>query len=110
ETLDLTSGDEAVHTPMLPTKFMYLKQLTISIRSGLTFSSSYDYFSLVSFLDTSPSLEILVLDVTQQRMRHASVFEDSPSLRQIDERNYCCLKSVKISGFTSAKSQKAWLS
>ncbi|CAL5085339.1 unnamed protein product [Urochloa decumbens] len=104
ETLDLTSFDEAVHTPMLPIKFMYLKQLTISITSGLTFSPSYDYFSLVSFLDASPSLETLFLDVTQQRMSHASVFEDSSSLRQIDERDYCCLKSVKISGFTSAKS------
>lgn len=37
-------------------------------------------------------------------MRHASVSDNSSSLRQIDERNYCCLKSVKISGFTSAKS------
>ena len=37
-------------------------------------------------------------------MGHASVFEDSSSLRQINEHNYCCLKSVKISGFTSAKS------
>ncbi|KAG2614343.1 hypothetical protein PVAP13_4KG383403 [Panicum virgatum] len=82
-----------VHTPMLPTKFMYLKQLTISITSGLTFSPSYDYFSVVSFLDASPSLEILVLDVSQQRMGHASVFEDSSSLRQIDESNYCCHKT-----------------
>ncbi|CAN6321923.1 unnamed protein product, partial [Urochloa humidicola] len=45
-----------------------------------------------------------ILQVTQAYMRHASVCEDSSSLRQIDERNYCCLKSVKISGFTSAKS------
>ncbi|CAO2211613.1 unnamed protein product, partial [Urochloa humidicola] len=63
ETLYLTSNNEDVHTPMLPTKFMYLKQLTISTTTGLTFPPSYDYFSLVSFLDASPLLETLVLDV-----------------------------------------------
>ncbi|KAF8694035.1 hypothetical protein HU200_038485 [Digitaria exilis] len=103
ETLYLTSNNED-HTPMLPTKFMYLKQLTISTTSVSTFPPSYDYCSLVSFLDASPLLETLVLEVIQLCMQHASVSDNSSSLRQIDERNYCCLKSVKISGFTSAKS------
>ncbi|KAF8714329.1 hypothetical protein HU200_027793 [Digitaria exilis] len=102
ERLSLAS-EQDVHTPMLPTKFMYLKHLTILFTSGLIFSPSYDYFSLVSFLDASPSLETLILDVTQLRMGRISVFEDSSSLRQIDERHYCCLKSVKITGFSSAK-------
>ena len=48
---------------MLPTKFLYLKHLTIFIRDG-TISPSYDYFSLVSFFDASPSLETLFLDVS----------------------------------------------
>jgi hypothetical protein len=59
-----------VDTPMLPTKFLYLKHLTISLitSSGPDFSPSYDYLSLVSFLDASPSLETFILEVT----RHCS--------------------------------------
>jgi hypothetical protein len=46
---------------MLPTKFLYLKHLTICLRPG-TFP--YDYFSLLSFLDPSPSFETLSLDAS----------------------------------------------
>jgi len=51
-----------VDTPMLPTKFIYLKHLAIQIISS-TLSPSYDYSSLVSFLDASPSLETWRLEV-----------------------------------------------
>jgi len=61
ETLALGSSAE-VNTPMLPTKFLNLKHLTIQI-SGATLPPSYDYFSLVSFLDASPSLETWYLEV-----------------------------------------------
>ncbi|KAF8663325.1 hypothetical protein HU200_055938 [Digitaria exilis] len=98
ERLSLASGAE-VHS-----KTCLIEHLTVLFTSGLTFSPSYDYFSLVFFLDASPSLETLILDVTQLRMGQISVFEDSSSLRQIAERHYCCLKSVKITGFSSAKS------
>ncbi|RLN13508.1 hypothetical protein C2845_PM09G23770 [Panicum miliaceum] len=71
----------------------------------------YARSELPSILPNLETLELtsgyevpFILQVTQQRMRHASVFGDSSSLRQIDEHKYCCLKSVKISGFTSAKS------
>lgn len=60
---DLTYVVQVVNTPMLPTKFLYLKNLIIYITSGTSFSPSYDYFSLVSFLDASPFLETLILDV-----------------------------------------------
>ncbi|BAF25503.2 Os09g0502800 [Oryza sativa Japonica Group] len=53
---------QVVNTPMLTTKFLYLKYLSISL-SGLTVSPSYDYFSLVSFLDASPFLETFFLAV-----------------------------------------------
>ena len=56
---------QVVNTPMLPTKFIYLKHLTISIGSG----PSYDYSSLFSFLDVSPSLETLILDVRRSSFR-----------------------------------------
>ncbi|KAL6658765.1 hypothetical protein ACP70R_002805 [Stipagrostis hirtigluma subsp. patula] len=103
QILDLTSDGEAVNTPMLPTKFLCLKHLSISMRSGLAISPKYDYCSLVSFLDASPSLETLVLDVSLERLKHESVFGHS-QLRQIPEHPHCCLKSMKITGFSSAKS------
>ncbi|KAF8668441.1 hypothetical protein HU200_052254 [Digitaria exilis] len=80
DTLQLCSYDEVVDTPMLPTRFLCLKHLTIYLISG---SSPYDYFSLVSFLEASPSLETLSLDMTADQ--------------------HCYLKNVKITGFSSAK-------
>ncbi|RLN05087.1 hypothetical protein C2845_PM13G01020 [Panicum miliaceum] len=65
EYLDICSADEVVNTPMSPTKFLHLKHLAVSFVSG-SFSPSYDYLSLVSFLDASPSLETLVLMVFEQ--------------------------------------------
>uniref|UniRef100_A0A0A9GQP7 At1g61320/AtMIF1 LRR domain-containing protein n=1 Tax=Arundo donax TaxID=35708 RepID=A0A0A9GQP7_ARUDO len=103
EALAISSHYERVDTPMLPTKFLFLKRLTISLVTGWTFCPSYDYFSLTSFLDASPSLESLVLDVAQERMRHESIFGGSPQLRQMPERCHGCLKRVKIIGFSSAK-------
>lgn len=50
-------------TPMLHSKFLHLKKLSIALSTG-TFSPGYDYFSLVSFLDACPSLETLILDVS----------------------------------------------
>jgi len=51
---------KVVDTLMLPTRFLCLKHLTIYLGS---FPWSYDYFSLVSFLVVSPSLETLSLNV-----------------------------------------------
>ena len=48
---------------MLPTKFLHLKHLVIDIPSGDSLPLSYDYLHLVSFLDASPSLETLILNV-----------------------------------------------
>uniref|UniRef100_A0A0E0IFK1 At1g61320/AtMIF1 LRR domain-containing protein n=1 Tax=Oryza nivara TaxID=4536 RepID=A0A0E0IFK1_ORYNI len=103
ETLAIYSNDEVVNTPMLPTKFLYLKHLTISVSSAASFNTSYDYFSLVSFLDASPSLETLILNVSQEHMKHESVLGDSSPLRQMPEHRHCYLKSVKMTGFSSAK-------
>ncbi|XP_004974300.1 uncharacterized protein LOC101782611 [Setaria italica] len=102
-------GHLVVNTPMLPTKFLYLKHLSIDMGSGLSFSPAYDYFSLVSFLDASPSLETLTLNVrrmliSQHSMDHESVFGDSSHFRQMPRHCHSCLKSVKISGFSSANS------
>ena len=123
---------------MLPTKFLFLKHLTITLTWMVC--PSYDYFSLVSFLDGSPSLETWLLDVRhcsfrsakylttllepflillydvfrpqvcQERMDHASIFGGSSQLRQIPEQHHDHLKSVKIKGFSSANLLRAWLS
>ncbi|KAF8712669.1 hypothetical protein HU200_028429 [Digitaria exilis] len=99
DTLYLYSSDE-VDTPMLPTRFFCLKHLTIYMMPG---PSSYDYFSLVSFLEASPSLETLSLDVWNKPMDNQMVFGHSPQLRQMTEDQHCHLKNVKITGFNSAK-------
>ncbi|CAO2179030.1 unnamed protein product [Urochloa humidicola] len=101
ETLELGSWAE-VNTPMLPTKFLNLKHLTIHL-NGQSLSPSYDYFSLVSFLDASPSLETWWLDVSQEDMKHESIFGGSSHLRQLPECHHDRLKSFEVIGFSSAK-------
>ncbi|WVZ55827.1 hypothetical protein U9M48_006436 [Paspalum notatum var. saurae] len=86
DTLTLCSYDEVVNTPMLPTKFPYLKHLVICLGPG-TFSSSCDYFSLVSFLDASPSLETLILEIIEEPMEHESILGHSSHLRQMAEES-----------------------
>ena len=54
---------QVVDAPMLPTKFPYLKHLTVRLVSGSTISRPYDHFSLVSFLEASPFLQTLILNV-----------------------------------------------
>ncbi|CAL4996360.1 unnamed protein product [Urochloa decumbens] len=99
ESLFIGSRDERVGTPMLPTKFLFLKHLSICLKC-----LSYDYFSLISFLDASPSLETLLLDVAREKVERESIFGCSPQLRQMPEQHHGHLKSVKIKGFYSAKS------
>ncbi|CAL5009536.1 unnamed protein product [Urochloa decumbens] len=101
ESLVLSSFSEVHTAPMLPTKFLNLKHLAIQI-CGRTYSSpSYDYFSLVSFLDACPSMETWYLNVYQDRSEYESVFGASLHFRQLPE--HLKLKSVEIVGFKSAK-------
>lgn len=105
ETLDVSSADEIFNTPILPAKFLHLKQLEISlgVAEG-AFSPTYDYFSLVYFLDACPSLETFILSVLQTRMKHDSISGDCSNLRQMPERHHVSINNVKIIGFCSAKS------
>ncbi|CAM0952206.1 unnamed protein product [Alopecurus aequalis] len=63
ETLSIYSLDEDFSTPMLPSKFLHLKYLNITVIEW-AFVAPYDLFSLVSFLDASPCLETFHLDNT----------------------------------------------
>jgi len=83
DTLDLCSSDEVVDTPVLPTRFLCLKHLTIYL---LSVPSPYDYFSLVSFIEASPSLETLSLDV-----RCFSFYPAKMTNRSIGSINYVFL-------------------
>ncbi|KAL5196729.1 hypothetical protein ABZP36_000241 [Zizania latifolia] len=103
ETLSIGSYTEVVNTPMLLTKFLYLKHLTIDILER-TISPSYDYFSLASFFVASPSLETLFLHVPQENNEHDSVFGGCSQLRQLPEHRHSCLKVVEMIGFSSSKS------
>ncbi len=54
---------QMVNTPMVPNTFLLLKYLCITL-SAVTLSPSYDYLSLVSFLDACPSLDTFIVDVS----------------------------------------------
>ncbi|CAN6304013.1 unnamed protein product [Urochloa humidicola] len=101
EILSIGSFDQRVNTPVLPAKFLFLKHLSISLKFT---NPSYDYFSLVSFLDASPSLKTWCLDVAHHIIRHVSIFGSSTELRQMPEQHHGCLETMKIKGFHSAKS------
>ncbi|CAL4917517.1 unnamed protein product [Urochloa decumbens] len=99
----IRSNKEITNTPMLHSKFLHLKKLSIALTAG-TFSPAYDYFSLVSFLDACPSLETLILDVSQTEMKHVSIFTESSDLRKVEGQQHHKMKRVNILGFTSARS------
>ncbi|EES07867.2 hypothetical protein BDA96_05G008300 [Sorghum bicolor] len=99
----IQSRSEMVNTPVLRSKFLHLKKLTISL-SAPTFSPAYDYFSLVSLVGACPSLETLVLNVSQEKMEHVSIFTDPSDLRKMQGQQHHKMKRVTIQGFTSAKS------
>ncbi|XBI82375.1 hypothetical protein VPH35_091075 [Triticum aestivum] len=100
ETLNIVSTGEMVSTPMLPSKFLHLKYLTIT---GWTFPTTYDIFSLVSFLDASPCLETFSLNASMRRQKHDSIFEDPSHLERTPGHCYDNLRHVKITSFCSSK-------
>ncbi|GJM96722.1 hypothetical protein PR202_ga13584 [Eleusine coracana subsp. coracana] len=105
ETATIYSSSEMADTPMLHSRYLHLKNLSIAL-SAATFPATYDYFSLVSFLDACPSLKTLVLNISRitADMEHVSIFTDPSDLRQMQDQHHDKIKSVKILGFNSAKS------
>ncbi|XP_022683776.1 uncharacterized protein LOC101758601 isoform X2 [Setaria italica] len=99
EALALNSQTERAHAPMLQSKFLRLRHLSIALTAA-----NYDYLSLVSFFDAAPSLETFDLNVLQLYMKNVSVFEDPADLRHMQGLQHHNLRSVKITGFSSAKS------
>ncbi|CAO2171654.1 unnamed protein product [Urochloa humidicola] len=103
EALTIQSHTERAYAPMLHSKFLCLRHLSIAL-TGAPFSPAYDYLSLVSFFDAAPTLETFNLNVRQQYMENVSIFEDPEDLRQMQELQHHNLRSVSIIGFSSAKS------
>ncbi|PNT62473.1 hypothetical protein BRADI_4g03905v3, partial [Brachypodium distachyon] len=101
ETLSIESTKETVNRPTVSGRFLHLKYLMIYVT--VDNSPRYDYVLLASLIDASPSLATLVLDVSQRRMEHVSIFEDPSGLRQLPEQTHAKLQNVQFSGFSSAK-------
>ncbi|KAJ1273205.1 hypothetical protein BS78_06G261400 [Paspalum vaginatum] len=66
--------------------------------------NDYDYLSLVSFLDASPSLETFILTLDRFGMKHDSAFGDAFHMRQVPGHKHSRLRKVNIIGFYPAKS------
>ncbi|KAM0897885.1 hypothetical protein ACQ4PT_022271 [Festuca glaucescens] len=102
ETLTLRSACEIVDAPTVPSKFLHLKFLSVHIHNWSN-GREYDFLSLVSFLDASPSLETFGLFVPVQS-KYDWVVGDPSTLRQMPERHHDKLKTVTITGFCRQKS------
>ncbi|XP_051184146.1 uncharacterized protein [Lolium perenne] len=107
ETLTIHTFSETVNVPIVCIKFLHLKFLTI-YTCGWDIFHEYDYLSLVSFLDASPSLvtfDLHVCDVQVSKKYKYEWLQGYPSsLRQMPERQHGNLKNVKITGFCLQKS------
>ncbi|KAL6601427.1 hypothetical protein ACP70R_044647 [Stipagrostis hirtigluma subsp. patula] len=105
-SLILSSSKEAFNAATLPGKFLHLRHLNIQF-CGIAFES-YDYFSLVSFLEACPALETFLLACGYSNERQDTTLKDfnadSSHIRRIPEFCHANLKKVSISRFCSAKS------
>ncbi|KAF0890802.1 hypothetical protein E2562_004287 [Oryza meyeriana var. granulata] len=105
ESLIVSSPNEMTSTPMVPSKFLHLKFLEIYLAELSALLPSYDFFSLVSFLDASPALQTFILHVKQQFERRDSILDgEHTELRQILHHGHANLQNVTITGFNSTKS------
>uniref|UniRef100_A0A0E0PQF6 At1g61320/AtMIF1 LRR domain-containing protein n=1 Tax=Oryza rufipogon TaxID=4529 RepID=A0A0E0PQF6_ORYRU len=97
ETLTVFSVSEIINTPIAPLRFLHLKHLTVFLHTvPRVVSPTYDYLSLAYFLDASPALETFTLKVSQTRMEHDVISEDSSHLRQMPGHHHDTIKNVKI--------------
>uniref|UniRef100_A0ACD5YDK2 Uncharacterized protein n=1 Tax=Avena sativa TaxID=4498 RepID=A0ACD5YDK2_AVESA len=102
ETLTIYSYGENFSTPMLPSKFLHLKYLVITVVEW-AFPDTDDIFSLISFLDASPCLETFDLDIRMRRQGHGWILEDASQLERIPGHRYGNLRCVRIARFCSRK-------
>lgn len=105
ESLTLISHNENVTTPMLPSKFLHLKKLEIRLYCWtLPSPPAYDVFSLVSFLDASPTLVSFILRVDDAIRSDPVVGHDAEYLRRKPGYRHNSLRHAMITDFCSSKS------
>ncbi|XBH71151.1 hypothetical protein VPH35_098664 [Triticum aestivum] len=92
ETLTIRSGYEIINAPVISSKFLHLKILNILLFSWHN-HRHYDYLSLVSFFEASPSLEKFVLHVRAAQSKYDPFEGDHSSLRRMPEHYHGKLKS-----------------
>uniref|UniRef100_A0A0E0B6M1 At1g61320/AtMIF1 LRR domain-containing protein n=1 Tax=Oryza glumipatula TaxID=40148 RepID=A0A0E0B6M1_9ORYZ len=107
QTLTLASSKEDFITPMLPVKFLHLRNLNVYF-DGIRFQS-YDYFSLSSFLEACPALETFYIwageyDLAWKDPALQDSNADSLQIRRIPEIHHANLKKVSINRFFPSKS------
>ncbi|CAL4992949.1 unnamed protein product [Urochloa decumbens] len=98
---------EIINIPTAFGKFLQLKNLEI-IFYAANFSQEFDFCSLISILDASPTLETFIFRIGVPTIRHDSIIEDplgnSSHPRRLSDCFHDNLKNVMITGFCSAKS------
>ncbi|EAZ45278.1 hypothetical protein OsJ_29921 [Oryza sativa Japonica Group] len=104
EKLRISSQTQIVSTQTVPGKYLRLKHLHISLNR----SPNFDYLSLVSFLDASPSLETFILHIWDiyiplGHMGHPWTLGDSEQLRQMPGHRHDSLKKFEVVGSCYAK-------
>ena len=87
---------QMTNAPTAPSKFLHLKYLCIHL---YRVSPAYDYFSLASFFDASPSLETFRLNVS-----HYSIWQYTGPGRYSEPLNLICFTFSATAG-----THGAWL-
>uniref|UniRef100_A0A0E0E8N5 At1g61320/AtMIF1 LRR domain-containing protein n=1 Tax=Oryza meridionalis TaxID=40149 RepID=A0A0E0E8N5_9ORYZ len=105
QKLGISSQTQIVSTQTVPGKYLRLKHL----HKSLNRSPNFDYLSLVSFLDASPSLETFILHIWDiyiplGHMGHPWTLGDSEQLRQMPGHRHDSLKKFEVVGSCYAKS------
>ncbi|KAI5018375.1 hypothetical protein ZWY2020_043263 [Hordeum vulgare] len=106
QTLVLCSSREAFNTPASAEKFLQLRHLKIYCCSSQF--ESFDFLSLISFLEACPLLETFFLSVSRHYLRPESASQksdvDSWHIRKIPGFRHDKLKKASITGINSSKS------
>ncbi|XBJ20165.1 hypothetical protein VPH35_011027 [Triticum aestivum] len=108
ESLALCSPTENVNISSMPSNLLHLKKLDIELSrpTMAAFCTSYDVFSLLSFIDASPVLDSFILTVEKNALKDDLDMgdENNKYLGRKLERRHVCLRRVDIMGFCASKS------
>ncbi|XP_044359970.1 uncharacterized protein [Triticum aestivum] len=108
ESLTLCCPTKNVNISSMPSNLLHLKKLDIELSrpTMAAFCTSYDVFSLLSFIDASPVLDSFILTVEKNALKDDLDMgdENNKYLGRKLERRHVCLRRVDIMGFCASKS------